>query len=89
MWGERTEVQIFMREFHTHIPLDYVRVKILFCIKKKNYNKSKYLINRFSIISDDIMTQKSNDYLFFLIFGYYFQSVRSLPKKCCKSIKFQ
>ena len=35
VWGIRTEVQVFMRKLHTHIHLDYVKVEILSCIKKK------------------------------------------------------
>ena len=35
VWEARAEVQVFMREFHTHIHLDYVRVEILSCKKKK------------------------------------------------------
>ena len=35
VWGVRAEVQVSRRELHTHIHLNYVRVEILFCIKKK------------------------------------------------------
>ena len=35
VWGERAEVQVFRREFYTHIHLDQVRVEILFCKKIK------------------------------------------------------
>ena len=35
VWEVRAEVQVFRKEFHTHIHLDYVRVEILSCKKKK------------------------------------------------------
>ena len=35
MWGPRAEIQLSRREFHTHIYLDYTKVKILSCINKK------------------------------------------------------
>ena len=34
MWGERTEVQVSRREFHTYIYLDKVKIEFLSCIKK-------------------------------------------------------
>ena len=36
VWGARARVQVSKREFHTHIHLDYTKVEILFCIKKKD-----------------------------------------------------
>ena len=33
--GIRVGVQVSKREFHTHIHLDYVRIKFISCIKKK------------------------------------------------------
>ena len=38
VWGVKTGVQISKKELHTHIYLDYVRVEILSCIKKKKKN---------------------------------------------------
>ena len=35
MWMTRAGVQVFRSEFYTQIHLDYVKVEILFCIKKK------------------------------------------------------
>ena len=35
VWGARVRVQISKRKLHTHIHLDYVRVEILSCKKKK------------------------------------------------------
>ena len=35
VWGARAGVQVSRRELYTHIHLDYARVKILSCIKKK------------------------------------------------------
>ena len=40
LWGVRAEIQIFRKEFHTHIHLDYVNIEILSCIKKKKKKKS-------------------------------------------------
>ena len=40
VWRASVRVQVFRREFHTHIHLDYVRIKFLSCIKK---NKIKNL----------------------------------------------
>ena len=33
MWGARVRVQVFKREFHTHIHLDYARIEFLSYIK--------------------------------------------------------
>ena len=44
----RGGVQIFKREFHIHIHLDYARIEFLSCIKIKNKNlliKSAQLVN--------------------------------------------
>ena len=35
MWGTRAGVQVSKREFHTHIHLDYFRVKFYLINKKK------------------------------------------------------
>ena len=32
MWGIRVEVQVYKRELHTHIHIDYIRVEFLSCI---------------------------------------------------------
>ena len=40
VWGTRAGVQVSRKEFYTHIYLDYIRVKILSCIKKKKKKKS-------------------------------------------------
>ena len=34
VWGVRVRVQVFRREIHTHIHLDYAKIEILSCIKK-------------------------------------------------------
>ena len=44
VWEARVEIQVSRREFHTHIHLDYVKVKFLSCIKK-NY-KEKCVIRK-------------------------------------------
>ena len=41
VWEARARVQVSMRELHTHIHLDYVRVEILSC-KKKKKNSHEY-----------------------------------------------
>ena len=38
VWGVRAGIQVSRREFHTHIHLDWTRVKLLSCIKKKKIN---------------------------------------------------
>ena len=38
VWGPKAEVQVSRREFHTLINLNYVRIEIISCIKKKNLN---------------------------------------------------
>ena len=35
VWGAKAGIQVSRREFYTHIHLDYVRVEILSCKKKK------------------------------------------------------
>ena len=42
VWEKRTGIQVSKREFHTYIHLDYVKVKILSCIKKKKTTNSLY-----------------------------------------------
>ena len=39
VYGVRVEIQISMREFQTHIHLNYIIVEFLFCIKKKMLEK--------------------------------------------------
>ena len=39
VWRVRVEVQVFKREFYTHIHLDYARVKILSWINQKRKKK--------------------------------------------------
>ena len=36
-----TRIQVFKREFHTHIYLNYIRVEFLSCINKKNLKKNQ------------------------------------------------
>ena len=43
VWEKRTGIQVSKREFHTYIHLDYVRVKILSCIKKKKKLQIPYI----------------------------------------------
>ena len=38
VWGVKAGVQVFRREFHTYIHLDYIRVEIISSIKNKNKN---------------------------------------------------
>ena len=45
MWGARVGIQVFKRELHTYIHLDYVRVKFLSCIKKKFTTLSQQILN--------------------------------------------
>ena len=40
VWEVRTGVQVFRREFRTHIHLDYVRVEFYLVSKKKNNNNN-------------------------------------------------
>ena len=35
VWGARVRIQISKRELHTHIHLDYIKVEIIYCKKKK------------------------------------------------------
>ena len=35
VWGERAKVQVSRRKFHTHIHLDYARIKFYLVSKKK------------------------------------------------------
>ena len=35
IWGARVGIQVSRKELYTHVYLDYARVEILFCIKKK------------------------------------------------------
>ena len=35
VWGVRVGIQVFRKEFHTYIHLNYIRVEFLSCIKKK------------------------------------------------------
>ena len=45
VWEVRAGVQVSMRELHTHIHLDYVRVEILSCKKKILMNSKNLLIS--------------------------------------------
>ena len=47
MWEVSGRIQVSKSELHTHIHLDYSRVKFLFFIKKKKYKFSKLSINKF------------------------------------------
>ena len=38
VWEARARIQVSKKEFHTYIHLDYVRIKILSCIKNNNNN---------------------------------------------------
>ena len=49
VWEARVGVQVSRREFHTHIHLDYDRVKILFYIKKKR----KYVLWRLKLVCQE------------------------------------
>ena len=49
VWEVRTGIQVFRKDFHTHIRLDYIRVEFLSCInKKKNQYVLKYKHNHVS-----------------------------------------
>ena len=37
VWGTKAGIQVSKRKLYTHIQLDYARIKILSCIKKKIY----------------------------------------------------
>ena len=42
VWGARVRDQVFRRELHTYIHLDYIRVKFMsFFLKKKRKEKKK------------------------------------------------
>ena len=45
--GVKVWVQVFNREFHTHIHLDQVRIEIISCINNNNNNNNwkKYFID--------------------------------------------
>ena len=46
VWGARVGVQVSRRKIHTHIHLDYARIKILSCIyikKKKKYTLQNFI----------------------------------------------
>ena len=61
VWEARVRVQVFRREFHTHIHLDYVRVKFLSCIKKeenKLVNESLACMYKFIIIMFPFVKKK-------------------------------
>jgi len=34
VWGARVKIQVFKREFHTYIHLNYSRIEFLSCIEK-------------------------------------------------------
>ena len=63
MWETRAGVQVSKREFHTHIYLDYSRVKFYLINKKKSahiYDNTKTL----DILSpNEIARPKSNVYI--------------------------
>ena len=42
VWGVRAEIQVFKRKLHIQIHLDYARVEILSCIKKRKLNKENF-----------------------------------------------
>ena len=42
VWGARVRVQVSRRGLHTHINLDYVRVKFFFVSKKNTNYKKKF-----------------------------------------------
>ena len=46
MWRVKVGVQVSRREFHTYIHLDYARIEILSCIKKKKKKKKKKIKER-------------------------------------------
>ena len=39
MGGRGAKIQVFRKEFHTYIRLDYVRIEFLSCIKKMLLHK--------------------------------------------------
>ena len=41
MWEARVRFQVFRKEFHTHIHLDWTRVEFLSCKKKKKKKKKR------------------------------------------------
>ena len=43
VWGAKVEVEVPQRDLHTHIHLDYVRVKFIYCKKKKNKQTNKVM----------------------------------------------
>ena len=51
MWGERTEVQVSRREFHTYIYLDKVKIEFLSCIKKMHIYIYIYIMNLIQLIT--------------------------------------
>ena len=63
VWEKSDRVQVLRRELHTHIHLDYVRVEIISCIKKKTQKKNW----KKSVISGFYVTDQFFE--FFLITG--------------------
>ena len=45
MWGVRTRVQVFKKDFHIHIYLDYSKVEFLSCKKKRKQKERSVKLN--------------------------------------------
>ena len=45
MWGARTRVQVFKKDFHIHIYLDYSKVEFLSCKKKRKQKERSVKLN--------------------------------------------
>ena len=52
MWEAKAGVQAFKKEFHTYIHLDYARVEILSCKKKKKIVQVAYN-NLLAVVEED------------------------------------
>ena len=55
VWGVSAGIQVFRRELHTHIHLNYTKVEFLSCIKKnKNKNKNENMLKNRIPLSQSI-----------------------------------
>ena len=61
--GIRAGVQVSKREFHTHIHLDYVRVKFLYCIIKKKVIVGERGFKAVNKVDKDIFEEASQGIL--------------------------
>ena len=81
VWVARVRIQVSRRKFYTHIYLNYVRVEILSCIKKKkkwhcvNYNVSSsssflFFFSFFSLWENSVIVNNVLSYMFFGTYNF-------------------